>query len=962
MPRRQSVILAVLTVVIMLFPHMGYAQSDNSTIRRAVLAYFTDFQSETSIGKLKVSKTEINRSGKRIDIHVSREFSALPFRDNLIDSIYTTLREKLPSDTRNWAIRIYTENNRIEDLVPAWASDRRDGTTGTIHMGKPWVRNDSREYVPSKGLEGIHMAVTPSHGLYFTAKDTTWRWQRPTLYTTCEDLLTQSFTNPYLIPMLENAGAVVWSSRERDWQTSSVTVKAGQDDAFIKYGNWEKKITKSGYSPELGRIVPDSAQITTYTAVCSQGPGSVTSTSMFVPDIPQDGWYAVYVTYQSDSTSVDDARYIVLHTGGSTVFRVNQQIGGGTWLYLGTFHFRKGRSPEGLVSVDNSSAMQGTVSADAVRFGGGISVMSRPGAEGVEMPRYNMGAKYYSQYAGAPDTIYNKYNGTDEYREDIWARPFMTNWLSGGSVFNTSEKGMAVPLELSFALHTDAGLRTAPDTLIGTLAICTTDPSEGNLGNGESRLTNRDLADMVLTGVQQDLSSVTGRDWTYRGIWDRDYCESREPHIPSMLMELLSHQNWADTRYALDPNFRFATSRAIYKSLLRYVSYRHSRPYVVQPLPVSHFRIKSASGLHLEWDPTPDPLEPTATPKGYMVYVSKDGRGFDNGTFVTEPAFTLKPDKDVIYAFQVTAVNEGGESFPSQTLTACIRSRSRGLVLLLDGFQRLSGPQAFDNDSTRGFDLKSDPGVQYMKSPIHSGYQEIIDKASIYKAEAISLGVSDNSWEGRIISGNTLDFTLTHGKSVASAGYSFVSVSRESVQDGQVDLSAYHVVDLILGLQKKSQNDSIWGKDYSVLPVSLQDKLTAFLANGGALLASGTYCCSDASQTRQGNIFLQAQLHCTDSGLAETDADSGLVRGKLGRFRIHTEPDENMYGLPCIGTIRPGNGAFVLLRDEAGRNVAVGFNGGRKGSSVTMGIPFESIEGDEDRDELMENILHFLAR
>lgn len=960
MRRRQLFHLAVLTVVSMLFPHRANAQSDNSMIRRAVSTYFSGYQSATSMGKTKVSKTEINRSGKRIDIHVSREFGAQPFRQHLIDSIYASLRETLPSDVRNWNLRIYTEDKRIESLIPSWATDSKDGTTKTVYTGKPWVRNDSRETVPTKGLEGIHLAVTPSHGLYFTAKDTTWRWQRPTLYTTCEDLLTQSFTNPYLIPMLENAGAVVWSSRERDWQTNSVTVKAGDHDGFMQYGDWEKGISRSGFNPSLNRIVPDSAETVTYTATCSQGPGAAKSTSMFIPEIPQDGWYAVYVTYQSTPTSINDARYIVMHTGGSTIFRVNQQIGGGTWVYLGTFHFRKGRSPEGLVSVDNSSSMEGTVSADAVRFGGGMADISRPGADHTVMPRYNMGAKYYTQYAGAPDTVYNKYNGADEYREDIWARPYMTNWLSGGSVFNTSEPGKGVPLELSFALHTDAGIRTAPDTLIGTLAICTTDPKEGLLGNGDSRDTNRDLADMVLTGVANDLSAATGKEWTYRGIWDRDYCESREPHISSMLMELLSHQNWADTRYALDPNFRFITSRAIYKSILRYVSYRHQTPCVVQPLPVNNFRIRYNSALILEWDPTLDPLEPTAVPREYIVYTSRNGNGFDNGTHVKEPTFSITPENNVVYSFKVCAVNDGGQSFPSEVLSACIRSRSRGMVLVIDGFQRLSGPQAFDNDSTRGFDLMADPGIQYMKSPIHSGFQLITDKASIYKAEAISLGVSDNSWGGQIISGNTRDFPFTHGQSISEAGYSFVSASRESVQDGLVNLRSYHYVDLILGLQKSSQNDTIWGVDYSVFPKSMQERLSEYLDNGGSLLASGAYVCSDPAAA-DGSRFLDEWLHCAHSGLSATDSTACIAVGKLGKVTLHTLADQNMYGLPYLGHMEPTSGATVLLSDESRNSVAIGING-RRGSIVIMGFPFESVEGQENRNELMSNILHYLGR
>ena len=41
---------------------------------------------------------------------------------------------------------------------------------------------------------------------------------------------------------------------------------------------------------------------------------------------------------------MSDAKYLVFHKGGVTEFKVNQQIGGGTWVYLGTFEFDKGNN------------------------------------------------------------------------------------------------------------------------------------------------------------------------------------------------------------------------------------------------------------------------------------------------------------------------------------------------------------------------------------------------------------------------------------------------------------------------------------------------------------------------------------------------------------------------------------------------------------------------------------------
>ena len=66
------------------------------------------------------------------------------------------------------------------------------------------------------------------------------------------------------------------------------------------------------------------------------------ATASWFPEIPETGEYAVYISYSSSDSNVTDAHYKVIHSGGETEFLVNQTIGGGTWIYLGTFKFDKG--------------------------------------------------------------------------------------------------------------------------------------------------------------------------------------------------------------------------------------------------------------------------------------------------------------------------------------------------------------------------------------------------------------------------------------------------------------------------------------------------------------------------------------------------------------------------------------------------------------------------------------------
>ena len=62
----------------------------------------------------------------------------------------------------------------------------------------------SEEYRPTQGLQGRHLAIWNSHGLYYNQIEGEWRWQRARLLGTVEDLHTTDYVLSYLVPMLEN--------------------------------------------------------------------------------------------------------------------------------------------------------------------------------------------------------------------------------------------------------------------------------------------------------------------------------------------------------------------------------------------------------------------------------------------------------------------------------------------------------------------------------------------------------------------------------------------------------------------------------------------------------------------------------------------------------------------------------------------------------------------------------------
>ena len=118
---------------------------------------------------------------------------------------------------------------------------------------------------------------------------------------------------------------------------------------------------------------------------------------LWTPMFKESGRYGVYVSYVDMPSNVSDAQYVVCHKGVKTSFTVNQQMGGGTWTYLGTFDFDTDAPQDNYVSLSNLSKSEGTISADAVRFGGGMGNIAR--GDSLEekisgFPRFLEGARY----------------------------------------------------------------------------------------------------------------------------------------------------------------------------------------------------------------------------------------------------------------------------------------------------------------------------------------------------------------------------------------------------------------------------------------------------------------------------------------------------------------------------------------------------------------------------------------
>lgn len=841
------------------------------------------------------------------------------------DTIYHIIKSIMVSSAL-----IVTTNGMAQE------SDMEDNLWGDIdYKGKPWVTNESRPYEITRGLNGRHLALWSSHGRYYDNEKDRWKWQRPLLFGTTEDIFTPTIVSTYLMPMLENAGAVVFTPRERDFQNNEVIVDNDDEikgTRFIAINgryDWEQAPTK-GFKQVSEHLSDGQNPFANGTTLMCRTTKKRKTYSLlsYQPHFPKSGRYAVYVSYQTVKGSIDDASYIVYHKGERTEIKVNQQMGGGTWVYIGTFDFDSGSNEYNRVEVTNRSGKKrGVVTSDAIRFGGGMGNIRR-GDSISGLPRCMEAARYYAQWAGMPYSVYGGRNGTNDYADDINTRSLMTNYLAGGSCFVPSKQGLNVPIELSLAVHSDAGIARDGVSLIGSLGICTTSFNDCRLNSGVSRLMSKSFAQMLTDGVTKDMQAKYGR-WNNRGIYDRNYSETRVPEVPSAIIETASHQNYPDMRLMQDPTVKFTYARSLYKTILRFVTMQHGEKYVVQPLPPQRFSVTvdDEGYANLKWMATKDELEPTAQPTGYVIYTALGQGDFDNGTTVGHHASArIKMIPGVVHSFKVAAINKGGESFSTEVLCAEYNPHAKHNIMIVNGFTRLASPYPARND----FDMTKDLGL--------------------------TLGPTIG-WEGKgVVAGNDRNYVYTHAEAIHQAGHcTFGSCSADALIHGDASLKDSQIADILLGDQ---YDDGYSVNRTKVIMPSMQTLISDFARRGGRLLVSGAHLGSDMTMHRD-SIFAADILKYSFGGVAETPNDS--IRGLSLQFSFYNNINADHYCVMHPEILRPQTGAFAAMRYADDSEAAVAYDGNDY-KAIILAIPFECIREEQVRNSIMKGVISFLQR
>lgn len=977
-------------------------------------------------GGLRVNSVKPNSAVRTAAVSLNESFTYLPVTRGLIDTLQNNVREALPDSISDYKVSLTVNGKAL-----AYYINRIDKLPAEYRKNPPFVKEVHPMADTHKGMEDDIIALWHSHGRYF--RNGAWQWQRGFLFQTIEDTYTMSYILPYVVPMLENAGAYVFLPRERDINPHEVIVDNDINPEGQVYSQTTYRENNASQSWATGegegfiydlpdfRDTENPFENGTYRQVATVGKKDKASVAGWFADIPESGEYAVYVSYKTLPNSTTDAHYTVNYSGGSKEFTVNQKMGGGTWIYLCTVPLEKGYSDtEPVVTLTNvTNGTPGTiVTADAVKIGGGMGNIARSPnrsdiyydpstpdnktvAENTEeedeeeededdedvseddspdneqseasaatkpkgaaprfstsgMPRFLEGARYWLHWAGFPEYVYSPYHGTNDYKDDYTDRGHWVNYLAGSSRVLPGRDGLNLPVDLSFALHSDAGKRS-DDSFVGTLGIYFSQ-NGASYADGTPRINSRMLTDLLMGQITRDIRREWEPSWTRRSMWDKSYLEARVPEVPASLIELMSHQNFADMQYGLDPAFRFTVGRAIYKGMARFLAQRKDRELVIQPLPVKDFSIKRTrrGQYRLSWEPTPDKLEPTAMPTEYVIMErSGSDMGFHKIGTTRSTHYDIKVPDNNIHSFRVIATNAGGASFPSETLALREAPDNSLPILVVNGFDRISAPGHFSSNGTAGFDSEKDFGVPYIRDISFTGYQ-----TEFRRSAGEGFGRSGSNYVTQIIAGNTFDYPFMHGQAIADAGHGFVSTSASAVEKGHVNMQDYPAVDLILGKQKATVTGrGNQGVRFRVLSQDMQEKLRKYSDRGGRIIMSGEFISSDlqgVQSSANDREFAREVLGLTSG--QPFNGTQGRIRDSKGNILPYSSTlNEDMYIVECPDVLQPDSNArteTILTFDNgdtAGLNVKRG-----KSLITVMSVPFEAITDAAARDRLMKRLL-----
>lgn len=794
-------------------------------------------------------------------------------------------------------------------------------------LGKPETRTAAKKLPvinpaqPSGSLSGKTIFINQSHGWFddFTGSLNRYRVQRGASNGTLEDFDSAEFINVYVLPMLRNAGAKVMTVRESDMQTNMVIVDNSDgtsnpsNGTYVETGTWanstlEGFVQKTGASWNGVTVNPFNQGAGQNRLSSGVTTGTPTATATWTAVIPADGYYNVYASWTAFSARANDAQYFVHHSGGISEVRVDQTIDGITWVLLGNWYFEAGAPASERQVVLTNSSQDGTatnVSADAVRWGGGMGDFARH-TNGVSgRPRWEEEAVLSLQFYGMGASG-SHYTGDDDESGGWSDRPQYARW-------EHSQKDGSVEDALYFAWHTNAS-------------------SDGSArGLSSFRSSTSSAASITFQSILHDkiynaINSLwfTTETWTVRGKNETNFGENNQTslgaNLPGFLLEGLFHDNTVDSTAYNEPEFRRIAARAITQGIIDYFNQRDTSSLIYPPETPENFRVimQPNGTAQLSWSAGPSGGFNGAVATSYKVYRSGNGFGFDDGTTVAGTTTNISgiPSTEPVY-FRVSAVNNGGESFPTETLAA---KQGANAVLIVNGFDR--------------------------------NQRSLIPAQTIPNAGSNLLRHVPHTFQA-------FNYVIEHAEALRDMPVAISSSCNESVESAQVSLASYDAVLWIAGEESTSSD---------ALSATEQSRVSTYLSTPGKnLFISGAEIGWDLGRSGSSSAG--------DLSFYNNTLRSAYVGDDSNTYNVVAS------GAPFTGiaafNFNPGSGARYdaefpdRLNTSAGSTAALSYSGGTgdtaavvyNGTSkvISLGFPFETISTDQGRKDVMERSIQFFG-
>lgn len=744
-------------------------------------------------------------------------------------------------------------------------------------------------------LSGRAVYVSQCHGWHYAAS--AFRPQRPNLFSTVEDFHNPEGANQFLIPMLENAGAMVYTARERD-QNPRMAIADNDGSGYAEVGGGFEDAGWGFADREAFPYGENPFRAGTARRFPADGGGR----AVWEPEVPAAGHYAVYVAWKSGQDHARDAHYRITHPGGVIDRRFDQTVHGSTWQYVETLYLTEGASLTVELIADSADSGRYLV-ADAVRIGGGMEQVQRAGRT-TGLARWDSAAVLYTQYNGAPTSVYDPTgngNGTDHQSRSRWAR---WEWPAGEDAVYLSWHSNAANGSARGTITYYAG--GGPDAPASHSPSC----SSGGAVQGSYTLSNL---------VQTELISVIRQNWAAswqdRGIGRACFSEvspTMNNAMPSTLVELAFHDNLQDAGFLKRPGFRRDASRAMYRGIVRYFAERDGlQPHFLPEPPANLSLVHDDDGeLRLSWEPGPVGAPYGDAPDAYLVELSADGLIWTDAFSVSAPPgggyveTTLPVPPGWTRYARVVAENRGGLSFPSEVIGARRSPDGRAPVLVVSAFTRLDEWQLLNRE------------LPLIGDVVHMEVRQM----------------------------NPFDTTVAHGEAVRDLGWYFDTVS-EAVFP-YMDLSDYDLIWWVAG------EESTFDRS---IDTPHQLALRGFVGGGGQLIVTGSEVLWDLDfrGSPEDKAFaaevLGALLVSDGAQTSQVVGEGVLADAPLMDFAFESGAP---YPAEWPDTLAPQPGREVIARYTSDEVACV------MGSGVVhCGFPFETVVSRQARSAFAAKLL-----